>query len=150
MAKQPAAGGVVFDDAGRVLLVEPRGHYAGYVWTFPKGRLDSGESHATAAVREVREESGVTARIVESEAGVQVCVGVYEGDLTETRYYLMQMVATGAPFDAETQSICWATPAEAMQLIEQTINPLGRARDARVLRDALALRSLIRPICGPP
>ncbi|MDH5227898.1 MAG: NUDIX domain-containing protein [Gammaproteobacteria bacterium] len=143
MAKLPAAGGVVFDDAGRVLLVEPRGRYSGYVWTFPKGRPDDGESHATAAVREVREESGVTARIVESEAGVQVCVGVYEGDLTQTRYYLMQMVATGAPFDAEIQLICWATPAEAVQLIQQTTNPLGRARDAQVLRDALAWRSLV-------
>jgi 8-oxo-dGTP diphosphatase len=150
MAKLSAAGGVVFDDAGRVLLVEPRGHYSGYVWTFPKGRLDSGESHATAAVREVREEAGVTARIVESEAGVQVCVGVNEGDLTQTRFYLMQMVATGAPFDAETQSTCWATPEEAVQLIRQTTNPLGRARDTRVLRDALALRSLSGPICGPP
>ena len=142
MPKLPAAGGVVFDDAGRVLLVEPRGHYSGYVWTFPKGRLDQGESHEAAAVREVREESGVTARIVESESGIKVTVGVYEGDLTQTRFYLMQMVATGAPFDAETQSICWATPAEAAQLIQQTTNPLGRARDARVLRDALALRTL--------
>lgn len=143
MAKLPAAGGVVFDDAGRVLLVEPRGHYAGYVWTFPKGRLDPGESHETAAVREVLEESGVTARIVESESGIKVCVGVYEGDLTQTRYFLMRVIATGAPFDAETQSVCWSTPAEAAALIQQTTTPLGRERDARVLRDALALRSLV-------
>jgi hypothetical protein len=52
-------------------------------------------------------------------------------------------VATGAPFDAEIQLICWATPAEAVQLIQQTTNPLGRARDAQVLRDALALRRLV-------
>jgi ADP-ribose pyrophosphatase YjhB (NUDIX family) len=72
MTKLPAAGGAVFDAAGRVLLVKPRGHYAGYVWTFPKGRLDQGESHEAAAMREVREEAGVTARIVESESGVKV------------------------------------------------------------------------------
>jgi ADP-ribose pyrophosphatase YjhB (NUDIX family) len=50
-----------------------------------------------ACVREVREESGVTARIVESESGVYVCMGAHAGDLTRTRYYLMQLVASGAP-----------------------------------------------------
>ena len=141
LAKLPAAGGVVFDDEGRVLLVEPRGHFAGYVWTFPKGRLDAGESHAAAALREVHEESGVTACIVESEPGLQACIGVLEGDLTQTRYFLMRKLATGAPLDAETQSVCWAEPEEAATMIAQTVNPLGRARDKRVLEDAHALRT---------
>lgn len=137
--KLSAAGGVVFDDAGHVLLIEPRGHFSGYVWTFPKGRLDPGESHEATAVREVREEAGVTACILESEAGSNLCLGDYDGDLTRTRYFLMRMSATGASFDAETQSICWATPAEAARLVQQTVNPRGRARDLQVLEDALAL-----------
>jgi 8-oxo-dGTP diphosphatase len=144
-AKRPAAGGVVFDDAGRVLLVEPHGHHAGYVWTFPKGRLDPGESHEAAAVREVLEEAGVTARIVTSESGIRICVGVYEGDRTQTSFFLMHMITTGAPFDAETQSTCWVTPHEAVTLIQQTTNPLGRARDTQVLRAALELRRLAWP-----
>lgn len=134
----------MFDDEGRVLLVEPRGHFAGYVWTFPKGRLDAGESHAAAAMREVLEESGVTARIVESARGLQVSVGVYEGDLTLTRYFLMRMIECGAPFDAETQSVRWATPDEAAALIAQTRNASGGARDQRVLGDALALYAQVR------
>ena len=38
-----AYGGVLVDAKGRVLLRAPKGHYGGYVWTFPKGpipRLD--------------------------------------------------------------------------------------------------------------
>ena len=142
-AKLPAAGGVVFDDGGRVLLVEPRGHHAGYVWTFPKGRLDAGESPEAAAVREVFEETGVTACIVERESGIKASVGVYEGDITQTRYYLMRPVATGAPHDAETQSVRWATPSEAQGMIARSTNPMGRDRDQRVLQDALALYALV-------
>jgi 8-oxo-dGTP diphosphatase len=135
---------VVFDGEGRVLLVEPRGHFAGYVWTFPKGRLDACESYAAAAVREVLEESGVTARIVESARGFNASVGDYEGDLTLTRYFLMRMTACGAPLAAETESVRWATPDEAGALIAQTSNASGRARDQRVLEAALALYASVR------
>lgn len=49
------AGGVVFDPRGRVLLIRHRNG----AWVFPKGHLDPGEDHLTAAVREVEEEAGV-------------------------------------------------------------------------------------------
>ena len=52
-----AAGGVVERD-GRVLLVH-RPRYDD--WTFPKGKLDPGESFEDAALREVEEETGVSA-----------------------------------------------------------------------------------------
>jgi 8-oxo-dGTP diphosphatase len=55
-----AAGGVVSrrGDGGRleVLLVH-RPRYDD--WTFPKGKLDPGETHEEAAVREVQEETGL-------------------------------------------------------------------------------------------
>ena len=57
-----AYGGVVIDEAGRVLLREPKNHFDYYVYTFPKGRPDEGESPEQAALREVREETGVEAR----------------------------------------------------------------------------------------
>src|SRR3712207_8188058 len=50
-------GGVVMDDAGRVLVREPRNHFSGYVWTFPKGHPDPGETPEEAARREVFEET---------------------------------------------------------------------------------------------
>ncbi|MFE0089515.1 NUDIX domain-containing protein [Streptomyces sp. NPDC058991] len=52
-----AAGALFFDDAGRVLMVEPT--YKDY-WEIPGGYVETGESPLHAAVREVQEELGVT------------------------------------------------------------------------------------------
>jgi len=54
------AGGVVFNQAGEVLLVRDRMGY----WVFPKGHLDPGESLEQAALREVVEETGIRAQVV--------------------------------------------------------------------------------------
>ncbi len=42
-------GGVVIKAAGRLLLREPKGHYDGYVWTFPKGKPEPSEPEVEAA-----------------------------------------------------------------------------------------------------
>jgi ADP-ribose pyrophosphatase YjhB (NUDIX family) len=61
----------VFDDAGRILL----SHRADFNrWNLPGGRLDSGEAMAEAAVREVREETGVIAQ-VERAVGLYFSAG---------------------------------------------------------------------------
>ena len=130
-SKALAAGGVVFDDAGRVLLVEPKGHFDGYVWTFPKGRPEPGESLEQAAVREVLEESGVEAEIVSA------IPGVYEGGTTRNVYFRIALVADSGVVRDESQSRRWVTPLEAEHLLGLTKNAMGRARDLAVLRDAL-------------
>src|SRR5688572_23899666 len=59
-----AAGGVVFRDvSGRleVLLIATHGTRR---WSLPKGRIEQGESAEVAAVREVREETGIQAEVV--------------------------------------------------------------------------------------
>ncbi len=59
-----AAGGIVIDkETGtpRVLLV----HRPSYDdWSFPKGKLEPGETIEEAALREVREETGLDCRII--------------------------------------------------------------------------------------
>lgn len=49
-----AAGGVVENSAGEVLLIHRRGF-----WDLPKGKIDKGETMEDAAVREVIEETGL-------------------------------------------------------------------------------------------
>lgn len=59
-----AAGGIVIDhttETPRVLLVH-RPRYDD--WSFPKGKLDAGETVEEAALREVREETGLECVII--------------------------------------------------------------------------------------
>lgn len=57
-------GAVVLDRAKRVLLIR-RGRPPGFgSWTLPGGRVEPGEDPEAAIVRELREETGLKARIV--------------------------------------------------------------------------------------
>ncbi|WP_438855802.1 NUDIX hydrolase [Agromyces sp. M3QZ16-3] len=55
----PAAGAVITDDDGRVLLVRRGAPPQRGRWSVPGGRLEPGESFADAAAREVLEETGL-------------------------------------------------------------------------------------------
>lgn len=63
MIEAVSCGGVVFN-RGKVLLLykNQNGRYIG--WVLPKGAVEEGESHKEAALREVKEETGISARIV--------------------------------------------------------------------------------------
>ena len=52
-----------------VAAIRPRGRPS--VWALPKGKIDPGESAVEAAVREVREETGVEGRLVEKLGDVR-------------------------------------------------------------------------------
>ena len=128
-----AYGGVVIDAEGRVLLREPTNHFGGYAWTFPKGKADPGETAEQAALREVQEETGCTARILAP------IPGDFAGDTSMNNYFLMTEADPGVPFgrhDAETSQVRWVTFEEAAKLITETPNHNGRQRDLRVLNEA--------------
>lgn len=49
-----AAGGVVYNNKGQILVIFRRGY-----WDLPKGKIDKGETPEEAALREVNEETGL-------------------------------------------------------------------------------------------
>ena len=49
-----AAGGIVFNDKGKLLVIFRKGF-----WDLPKGQIDVGETRERAAMREVMEETGL-------------------------------------------------------------------------------------------
>lgn len=63
MSEATSCGGVVIF-RGKILLLYKnyRNKYEG--WVLPKGTVEEGENHNQTALREVKEESGVAARIV--------------------------------------------------------------------------------------
>lgn len=130
-----AYGGVLIDGEKRVLLREPSNHFGGYVWTFPKGSADDGESPEETALREVREETGYQAEIVAP------IPGEFGGDTSVTMFYLMRPVGDPADTDHETQSIEWVSLDDAPSYIEKTKSVTGRARDQSVLDAAIAVHA---------
>jgi 8-oxo-(d)GTP phosphatase len=58
-----AAGAVCWREENKDLLVAiiHRGRYQD--WTFPKGKVDKGETLAEAAVREIKEETGLKVKL---------------------------------------------------------------------------------------
>jgi 8-oxo-dGTP diphosphatase len=113
-----AAGGIVVRD-GRVLLVH-RPKYDD--WSFPKGKLDEGESWEEAAVRELEEETGLACRVGEELGRTHYLV---LGGPKEVRYYRME--CEGEPrAQNEVDEIRWVPLAEAGEL-------LTHARDRELL-----------------
>ncbi len=52
-----------------IAAIRPQGRTG--IWALPKGKIDAGESAAEAAVREVREETGVEGHLVEKLGDVR-------------------------------------------------------------------------------
>jgi 8-oxo-dGTP diphosphatase len=86
MAEVHAAGGVVIDRDGHVVLVH-RPRYDD--WAFPKGKLDPGESFEDAALREVEEETGMRCRLVRELPSSEYRDN--KGRSKVVRYWLMEV-----------------------------------------------------------
>lgn len=82
-----AGGGLVLNPFGKVLLIFRRG-----VWDLPKGKQDPGETLAETALREVREETGLSdLKIIERLGNGYHCYLMSkQRTLKRTRWYLMQ------------------------------------------------------------
>jgi 8-oxo-dGTP diphosphatase len=83
-------------------------------WSLPKGKLDPGEHPLEAAVREVGEETGLTA--VVGRRSIRTRYTVPEGD-KQVDYWLMQAVGGAFTPNHEVDELCWLPPAEAAVLV---------------------------------
>ncbi len=93
-----AAGGVVLDETGRVLLIERHLRRDGLTLheiRLPKGKLDAGETDADAALREVREETGYGDLKITADLGEDTIEfdRVDKHVVREEHYYLMRLVS---------------------------------------------------------
>jgi len=131
LTKEPvrAAGGVLWRPAGDgiEICVVHRPYRAD--WSLPKGKVDAGEHPLAAAVREVREETGVHA---EPQLKLpEMAYPLPDGTPKTVEFWLMRAVDGPAadPVDpTEVDTVLWLAPVDALarlsypgdrQLVEQ-------------------------------
>ena len=121
MQRQFAAGGVVLKGgAGEVkalLIKDSYGH-----WTWPKGHIEEGESPQEAALREVREETGLKTLKPIEELGAQEYWFNWEGEeVFKTVYIFLIEAAEGEELSIQTEEIAdgeWLEADQALEKIE--------------------------------
>jgi 8-oxo-dGTP diphosphatase len=116
-----AAGGVVIRD-GRVAVVH-RPKYED--WSFPKGKLDPGESFERAALREVEEETRLRCRLGRALPSTRYTDA--KGRSKLVRYWEMAPLEGDFEPTAEVDELRWLDPTDAQDL-------LSYERDRQLLR----------------
>ncbi len=121
MKREFSAGGLV--RKGNLWLIRrpmPNLEYRGNLgWSWPKGWVDKEENLEEAALREVREEGGVVAKIVKKLPALKVFFKD-KGELVMkfVTYFVMEYVRdVPEGFGEETAEVKWVTKDEAMGLL---------------------------------
>jgi 8-oxo-dGTP diphosphatase len=123
-----AAGGVLLRQGagGTEVAVIHRPRYED--WSLPKGKLDGDENFEQAALREVKEETGM-----EAELGPELSPVSYrdrKGRSKLVRYWLMRPTGGGFEPGNEVDELRWLAPEDAQR-------QLSYEHDAALVREAL-------------
>lgn len=129
MKREFSAGGMVFNSKGQVLLTK---HSQNKHWSFPKGLIDPGQTSQEAAVREVKEEGGIEAEILD-KVGYSKYIYTLNGEkiFKVVTYFLMKYIS-GNPkdHDWEVEEAGWYEPKAALK-------QLTFPQDKKLLKEAL-------------
>ncbi len=117
MPSEFSAGGVVFNDANEIIVIVPtrRAASGARVLALPKGHPDGPESAAEAALREVREEAGVDAEVVESLGQVRYWYQRGGRRISKSVEFFLLRYLSGdvADHDHEVEDARWMPAAQA-------------------------------------
>lgn len=115
-----SAGGVIISPKGKVLVVSQHGTS----WSLPKGTLEQGEDHKTAALREIEEETGITRLEFIKELGTyqRNKIAVDGGDdFSELKTITMYLYSTPEeklqPIDPHNPEARWVEPGKVSNLL---------------------------------
>ena len=125
----PAAGGLVQDNDGSLLFIRRLG-----VWDLPKGKIEKNETPELAAVREIKEECGLSGlRIIKP---FDSTFHIYKSPylpvpknlvLKETKWFLMNYSGSETPvpqLDEDIEEVNWVPVNELNRVMENTYSSL--------------------------
>lgn len=105
--------GVIGNEDGCFLAcLRPQGKHLGGQWEFPGGKVEAGESHEAALIRELREELGVEVAVGTALEPVR---WTYDRAEIHLRPYHCVIVG-GNLHPHEHQRVCWCAPGDFSNL----------------------------------
>jgi len=117
--RQVSAGGVVArrqGDGWEIALIARKGRT---IWCLPKGHIEAGETPEQASLREVREETGVTAEILQrlGEVSYWFASKVEQARFFKTVHFFLMWYTGGSTdyHDAEVDEVRWFPLAQAVK-----------------------------------
>lgn len=133
---EESAGGIVFKKEKDRTFILVTQHSAHHGWVFPKGLIDEGEDEEVTAVREVREEGGVEAKIVKELPAVEYFYK-FEGQTIKKKvtYFLMEYVS------GNIEDHDWEMEAAEWLPIDQVAERLSYKTDKQIFQKAQKLIS---------
>lgn len=121
LKKQTSAGGVIYnknENGFQIILISVRN---GQAWCLPKGLVDKGETTEETAVREVKEETGITGRIIDTLGDINYWYYIKEENIKcrkTVHFYLMEYVSGDtADHDLEVDEAVWFSPEAALEKV---------------------------------
>ena len=99
---------IICKDGKFLICQRPKGKNCEFLWEFPGGKIEPGETGAECIVREIQEELGVTLHVLRKLTDV-----VYEyPDRTVHLHFYVTEIAHGELTRKEHNAFAWITKAE--------------------------------------
>ncbi len=132
MKREFSAGGIVINSQGQVLLTQ---HSSNLHWGFPKGNINPGESSREAALREVREEGGVEAEILEKVGDAK-----YVYSLNGEKIFKVVSVFLMKYLSGDLKDHDWEVKEAGWFEFKEALKRLSFSQDKLLLKKAWELR----------
>lgn len=112
--EETSAGGLVLDESQRGALIGRHDRRGRMVWSLPKGHIEAGETPEAAAVREIREETGISGAIVAPLGTIDFWFMAENRRVHKTVHHFLLRAEGGelSSDDAEVDSVEWVPLAD--------------------------------------
>ena len=138
MKREFSAGGIVINSQGQVLLTK---HSQNHIWGFPKGLIDPGQTGKEAAVREVKEEGGVEAEILEKGGESKYIYTFNNIKIFKIVSYFLMKYSSGSPKDHD-----WEMEDAGWFETEEALKTLSFSKDKELLKKALEMVKYLKQV----
>jgi ADP-ribose pyrophosphatase YjhB (NUDIX family) len=120
---ETSAGGLVVDpERSRAVLIGRLDRHGKLLWSLPKGHIETGETVEQTAIREVKEETGISARVLGSLGSIDYWFVAERRRVHKTVHHFLLEAVGGelSDEDVEVTEVAWVPIAEVEDRLAYT------------------------------